>query len=165
LSLDWPNLVLAAGCALLIANAARRGFLREGSLLLGLGLALWAAGRVYQYLGPALLPGESGTAWSSALYLVVVLVLLVVAAALSALATPLVKRGPWRTLDCLAGLLVGGVEAGLLVGLLATVGHRLSLPWLPANGPLTRAVELTSLGFTWLAATIPAEILLLAGLR
>jgi uncharacterized membrane protein required for colicin V production len=164
-SLDWPQLALAVVCLLLIANAARRGFLREGSLLLGLGLALWAAGRAYQYLSLTILAGESGTAWSAVLYLAVVLVLLIVAAALSALATPLVKRGPLRTLDCLAGLLVGGIEVGLLIGLLATIGFRLNLPWSPADGALTRTVELARLGFAWLAATIPSEILLQAGLH
>jgi hypothetical protein len=92
-------------------------------------------------------------------------VLLIVAAALSALATPLVKQGSLRALDCLAGLVVGGLEAALLIGLLATAGYRLSLPWPPAGGALARTLELANLGFAWLAATIPTEILLLAGLR
>ena len=145
-----------------MANAARRGFVREGSLLLGLGAALWLAGRLYRQLGTALLHADDGGPWPVVVYCGLALVLVLVAAALSALATPLVRRGPLRLLDRAAGLAVGLVEASLAVGLLASIGQRFGLPRPPAGGLAARALDLSAVGLTWLTATIPPEILKLA---
>ena len=46
-ALTWPELLCALLALLLVINSARRGFLREGSLLLSLLLAVWLAGRLY----------------------------------------------------------------------------------------------------------------------
>lgn len=162
---NWPELILGCIFLLLLANAARRGFLREGSLLLGLGLALWSAGRLYHQVGAALLGGRPDGPWPILVYLGLVLMLLIVAAALSALAAPIVCRGPLRALDHLGGLAVGLAEATLLVGLLALAGERLGAVRLPASGPAARAVELAGIAFAWLAGTIPREIIALATSR
>jgi uncharacterized membrane protein required for colicin V production len=164
-SLSWPELLLGLAFLLLVANAARRGFLREGSLLLGLGLALWSAGRLYPYVGGLLLRGEANSPWGVVSYLGLVIVLLILAAGLSALAAPLIKRGPLQTVDRAAGLVVGLGEATLLVGLLAMAGERFGAFRVPPDGPAARAVEVAGIGFAWLAATIPVDILALTGLK
>ena len=155
---SWPELALGMVFLLLVANAARRGFLREGSLLLGLGLALWGAGRLYRQVAAAILrDGEAP--WSIALYGALVLMLLIVASGLSALITPLVQRGPLRVIDRLAGLAVGAGEATLLVGLLAAAGERVGVLRLPPASPAWRAAELAGRGLSWLTAAIPHDLL------
>src|SRR5204863_2904292 len=110
-SVSVPELALGLAFLLLVANAARRGFLREGSLLLGLGLALWLDGRLYRHLGAAVQRSDGDGPWLVVVYVGLALVLMVAAAGLSSLAAPLVRRGPLRVLDRTAGLAVGLAEA------------------------------------------------------
>jgi uncharacterized membrane protein required for colicin V production len=151
--MSLPELLLALAFVLLVANAARRGFLREGSLLLGLGLALWLAGQLYRQLG-AMLPAP----WPVVLYLGLALVLLIIAAALSALASPLIRRGPLLAADRLAGLVVGVAEAAVVVGLLTMVARRLGAVGAPPGDLAARTVDVAAVSLSWLAATIPPEI-------
>ena len=160
--MSLPELALGLVFLLLVANAARRGFLREGSLLLGLGLALWLDGRLYRQLGGAVRRGEGDDPWLVVVYVGLALVLLVAAAGLSSLIAPLVRRGPLRLLDRMAGLAVGLVEATLVVGLLAMVGERSGALHLSPGGPTAWTVGGAGLGLAWLASTIPPEILTLA---
>lgn len=157
--LNWPELAVGLAALLLVANAARRGFLREGSLLFGLCLALWLAGRLYRPVGAILAHNGTADGPPVALYAGLALVLLLLTLALSALVAPLVRRGPFRLLDRLGGLAVGLVEASLLVGAVALVGQRLGVFQPPPTGLLGRALDLASAGSLWLSAAIPAEIL------
>src|SRR5439155_24101952 len=141
------------------------GFLREGSLLLGLGLALWLDGRLYRHLGAAVQRSDGDGPWLVVVYVGLALVLMVAAAGLSSPAAPLVRRGPLRVLDRTAGLAVGLAEATLVVGLLAMGGERLGALHLSPGGPAERAVGLAGLGLAWLVATVPPEVLTLAHLR
>ena len=157
--LRWPEIVLGAAFVLLVANAARRGFLREASLLLGLGGALWLAGTLFRRLS-AELPAEVGTApWPTVVFVVLALVLVLVGAGLSAHAAPALSRGPLRLLDRALGCVVGVVEASILVGLLAMVGERLGALRLAGEGPTARAVEAASVALAWLRAAVPPEVL------
>lgn len=155
MSPSWPELALGLAFLLLVANAARRGFLREGSLLLGLGLSLWLAGKLHQMLGVSAAPGDVGEAWSLVVYLVLALVLLIIAAALSGLASPLVQHSPLRLFDHLAGLAVGLAEATLVVGLIVLTGERLAGFKPPPDSPTARAAELASSSLAWLTVNIP----------
>lgn len=154
-SLSWPDLALGVAFALLVANAARRGFMREGSLLLGLGLALWLASRLHQSLGLSLGLAGPDAYWPVLLYVVLALSLLIIAAALSGLAAPVVQRGPFRQLDHLAGLAVGLAEATLVVGLVVLAGQRLGALQPAPHSPTARAAELASSSLAWLSASIP----------
>lgn len=158
--LSWPELAAGLAGLLVVANATRRGFLREGSLLLGIGLAFWLAGALYHPLGALLLPREGrGGAWAIVLFAALALTLLVAVAGLSALAAPLVRRGPLLGLDRVAGAAVGLGECVLLLGILALAGERLGLFRPPPSGPLARASELVGIGIGRLVAAVPPEVL------
>ena len=161
--MSWLDTVLAVAVGLVVANAARRGFFREGSLLVGLALSFWLAGLLYRQAGP-LLPLAGGRQWAVGLYVGTLVVLLVVAAALSSRAVPLVRGGPLRTLDHLAGLFVGILEADVGLGLLATAGERFGLLPIPADGLAARAVLIATSGLNWLAATVPPDFVTLPAL-
>ena len=116
-------MVFGICCLLLVANAGRRGFLRESSLVVGLVAALWLAGQALPSCASALrgrqpVPGpqSSISAWRSSS--------LIVSTGASSLTAPVFRRGPLLTLDRIAGLGVGLAEAAMLVGLLAMVGNR-----------------------------------------
>jgi len=157
----WQEAVIALVLVLLVGNAARRGFVREGSLLVGLAGGLWLAGRLYhQFGGP--LAHDGGAPWSVLVYFGLVFGVVIAAAALSALAVPLVRQGPLRLLDRLAGLLIGLGEAGLVVGLFATVAERLGALRFPMPGLPMRAVDLARTALAWLSTAIPPDILALA---
>ena len=158
-ALSWPELVAGLAGLLIVANAARRGFLREGSLLLGLGLALWLAGQLFRPLGLLVLHQERGGPWGVALYAALALALLVAIAGLSSLAAPLVRRGPLLGLDRLAGAAVGLAECALFVGLLALAGDRLGLLRPAPASPLARAADLVGATFGRLATAVPPEVL------
>lgn len=158
----WSELAIGLASLLLVANAARRGFLREGSLLLGLGLALGLAGPLYRQAELGLPREASRGAWAVALYVALALALLLGAAALSALVTPAVRRGPLRTLDRLVGAGIGLAEATVVVGLAAILGQRVGLWPAQAVGPTARAVDAALLAIGWLTASIPAEVVALA---
>lgn len=157
--LNWPEIVLGAAFLLLVANAARRGFLREASLLVGLGGALWLAGSLFRRLSPQLPPEVGSAPWPTVVYVVLTLVLVLVAAGLSAHAAPALRRGSLRLLDRALGGAVGVVEAAILVGLLAMVGERLGAPRLAAEGPAARVVEAAGAALLWLRAAVPPEVL------
>lgn len=160
LSFAWPEVVAVLAGLLVVANAARRGFLREGSLLLGLGLALWLAGALYRPVGALLLPRQGrGDPWSVALFAALTLTLLVATVGLSALAAPLVRRGPLLGLDRLAGALVGLGEWVLALGIVALVVDRLGVFHPPAGGLLARASALVATGLVRLTASVPPELL------
>ena len=144
-----------------MANAARRGFIREGSLLVGLSCGLWLAGRFYHQLARPL-DGEGGAAWSVLIYFGLLFGLVLAAAALSALAVPLVRKGPLRLLDRLAGVVLGVAEASLVIGLAAMAAERVGALRPPSTGVLARTLDLTRAAFVWLSAAIPPEILAMA---
>jgi uncharacterized membrane protein required for colicin V production len=158
--LSWPDLVAGALCFLVVASAARRGLLREGSLLIGLGAALWLAGLAYRQAGSLIL---RQTEWSGALglalYLGVALVLLVILAGLSSLAAPLVRRGPLLGLDRAGGVVVGLAESALLAGVATMAIERLGVSRVPPGSPASRAAEFAGASLVWLAAAVPAEVL------
>lgn len=164
--MSWLELAGGTVCLLVIVSAARRGFLREGSLLVGLAIAIWLSGQLYRPLGLLLLrQPERGGPWAVVLYVGLALVLLVAMVGLSALASPLVRRGLLLHLDRAAGALIGAVEATLAVGLLALSGERMGF-FRPAVGsPIGRAAELTGASFMWVAAAVPPDVLRLANLR
>jgi uncharacterized membrane protein required for colicin V production len=152
---------LAIGLPLLVLvfNAARRGFVREGSLLTGLLVAVWLAGRLYQPVGSAILPDARGTFWAVGLYSGLNLVLLLLAAGLSARLAPLLRAGPLLLLDHTAGLGVGLFEAALVGGLLLLGLKHLGLPS-PAIGAVGMHVaDLAMSGLSWLASSVPPEAL------
>jgi uncharacterized membrane protein required for colicin V production len=161
-SMSLPDLLVALVFLLLVANAARRGFLREGSLLFGLGLALWLAGQLYRQLGSTL---PSPGPWLLVMYFGLALMLLIAAAAVSALASPLMRRGPLLVADRAAGTLVGVIEAAVIVGLLMIVAGRLGAISVPTDGLAARSVDVAGLSLSWLAATIPPEVLSPVGFR
>jgi uncharacterized membrane protein required for colicin V production len=158
--ISWFELLCGGLCVAVALNAARRGFLREGSLLLGLAAAIWLAGQWYRPLGALLLRSqERSEPWAAlALYVGLTLVLLVVLLGLSSLAAPLVRRGPFQRLDRAAGLLVGLGEAGFAIGLLALTGERLGL-FRPLPGSwISRSAEAVSTGVVWLSAAVPVDV-------
>ena len=159
LPVAWSELLAGLAAVLIVANAARRGFLREGSLLLGLGLALWLAGQLHRPAGLLLLREARSGPSAVVLYVVLVLGLLVAAVGLSALAAPFVRRGPFRALDHLAGAVVGLGEATLLIGLLALAADRLAGVRPPPGALVARAAGGGGGGLVWLAAAIPSEVL------
>jgi uncharacterized membrane protein required for colicin V production len=157
-ALSWPDLALGLAFLLLVANAARRGFLREGSLLLGLGAALWLAGRFYRGLAPDLPALVGGGPWPTLIYLLLAFVLVVVACALSALAAPSLRSGPLRLVDRLLGCTVGAAEAAVLIGLLLMVVQRTGLFSIAVESPAAWAVEAASVALAWLRATVPPHL-------
>ena len=159
LPIAWAELVAGLAGVLIVANAARRGFLREGSLLLGLGLALWLAGQLHRPAGALLLREARSGPPAVVLYAVLALGLLVAAVGLSALAAPFVRRGPFRGLDRLAGAAVGVAEAILFVGLLALTADRLVGVRPAPGGLVARAAEVVGIGFVWMARAIPGDVL------
>ena len=161
-ALAWPELLLALAGLLLVLNAARRGFLREGSLLLSLALALWLAGRLYPALNAVALGGASAGPWSVGLFAGLLITLLLTCLALSALLVPLVRHGPLGLVDRLGGLAIGVVEAALILGLLANTADRLGLYHPPPESPAGRAAVLAARGVALLGAALPVEIAPLA---
>jgi uncharacterized membrane protein required for colicin V production len=158
LPLAWPEVAAGLAGLLIVANAARRGFLREGSLLLGLALALWLAGQLHRPAALLLLRQEQGTAGAVLLYVVLALGLLVAAVGLSSLAAPFVRRGPFRGLDRLAGAAVGLGEAVLLVGVLGLAADRLGGVRPLSGGLVARAAEVVGMGVVWVGRLVPGEV-------
>jgi uncharacterized membrane protein required for colicin V production len=156
---SWFDLAAGLAGLLIVANAARRGFMREGSLLLGLGLALWLAGQLHRPVGRLLLHQERNPAMAVGLYVVLVLGMLVAVVGLSALAAPIVRGRPFRGLDRLAGAGVGLAEATLLLGLLGLATERLAGLRPASGGLLARAAELVGRGFAWASTAIPGDVL------
>jgi uncharacterized membrane protein required for colicin V production len=103
----WVELLVPLVAGLLVLNGARRGFLREGSLVASFILAIWIAGRVYRPAQLLILHQASPGPVGAALYAALALVLVICAAGLSALLAPLVRRGPIRLVDRVVGGLVG----------------------------------------------------------
>lgn len=162
--LGASELLFGALFLAVVANAARRGLLREGSLLLALGVGLWLAGRLSPPVEALLAPGRQGGAWSVLTYLGLVLGLLIVAAAASALVGPWARRGPLQLLDRIGGAGLGALEATFLIGLLALLGERLGLLQPASDGAVGHAVEVVRLGLAWLTLTVPPEVLAMARL-
>lgn len=158
----WFELALALAAVLGALNAWRRGFLREGSLLAGLALALWAAHELYRPLARLTMGGSPPASWAIVLFLLVALLVLVAVAAVSSLVMPLVRRGLARTLDRLAGLALGVAEGALAVGLAAELGGRFLTLKLPSDGPARLAVGLAQASLAWVAGTLPPEVTALA---
>lgn len=158
------DLLLGVLFIALVANAARRGLLREGSLLAALGVGLWSAGWLFPAVQMLLSPGGQRGPWSVLTYLALVLSLLILAAALSALVAPWARRGPLRLLDRVGGAGLGVLEATFIIGLLALLGERLGLLQPAAGGAVGRAAEVVRLGLGWLTLAIPREVLALAQL-
>ena len=149
----------------LVLNGARRGFLREGSLLAGGILSVWLAGRLYQPIGGAILPAGGNTFWSVGLYSGLNLVLLLLAAGLSARLAPQLRTGPLVLLDHTAGLGVGVFEAALVAGLLILGVNRLGLPTSATGTIGIHLADLVLRGLAWLASSVPPEALGAAGVR
>jgi uncharacterized membrane protein required for colicin V production len=158
-ALSWPDLVLGVAFLLLVANAARRGFLREGSLLFGLAAALWLAGRLYHGLAPDVPALVGDGPGPTLLYLLLAFVLVVVACAMSALAAPSLRSAPLRLVDCLLGGTVGAAEAAVLLGLLLMVVQRTGAFSIAVESPAAWAVEAASVALAWLRATVPPNVL------
>jgi uncharacterized membrane protein required for colicin V production len=158
---------LATGLPLLVLvlNGARRGFLREGSLLAGCILSLWLAGRLHQPIGGAILPAGGGTLWSIGLYAGLSLVLLLLAAGLSARLAPRLRAGPLVLLDHAAGLGIGLFEAVLVAGLLMLGVNRLGLSPSATGTIGIHVTDFTLSGLTWLASSVRPEALGAAGAR
>ena len=157
----WVELLVPLVAGLLVLNGARRGFLREGSLVASFILAIWIAGRVYRPAQLLILHQASPGPVGAALYAALALVLVICAAGLSALLAPLVRRGPIRLVDRVAGGLVGLGEATLLMGLVGSLGERLGALH-PAPGGLLGTASAASAGvFVWLVSFIPHEVLAL----
>ncbi|MCC7105756.1 MAG: CvpA family protein [Chloroflexi bacterium] len=153
----WLELVLAALAVLSVANAVRRGFLREGSLLGGLVLALALAHQWYRPLARLTAGSSPQPNWTLAVFLGLVLVVLVAVAALSALAMPLVRRGFISTLDRFGGLLLGCGEGLLVAGLAAELAARFLQLQLPPHSPARVAQSVATSSLAWIAGTLPAE--------
>ncbi len=158
---------LAIGLPLLVLvfNGARRGFLREGSLLAGCAISVWLAGRLYQPIGGAILPAGGNAFWLVGLYSGLTLVLLLLAAGLSARLAPRLRSGPLVLLDHTAGVGIGLFEAALVAGLLMLGLNRLGLSF-SATGTIGKHVtDLALSGLAWLASSLPPEALGAAGAR
>lgn len=156
------DLLLGVLFVALVANAARRGLLREGSLLAALGVGLWSAGWLFPAVETLLSPGGQRGPWSVLTYLALVLTLLILAAALSALVAPWARRGPLRLLDRVGGAGLGVLEATFLIGLLALLGERLGLLQPTTGGALGHAVTMVRVALAWLTVAVPREVLALA---
>jgi len=158
---------LAIGLPLLVLvlNGARRGFLREGSLLAGCVLSVWIAGRLHQPIGGAILPAGGSTLWSFGLYSGLNLVLLLLAAGLSARLAPRLRAGPLVLLDHTAGLGIGLFEAVLVAGLLMLGVNRLGLSPLATGTIGIHVTDFTLSGLTWLASSVQPEAFGAAGAR
>jgi uncharacterized membrane protein required for colicin V production len=158
-TLSGADFVLGLAFLLLVANAARRGFLREGSLLLGLAAALWLAGRLYRGIAPEVPALVGDGPWPALIYLLLAFVLVVVACAVSALAAPSLRSGPLRLVDRLLGCTVGAAEAAVLIGLLVMVAQRAGALQVAVESPAARAVQAASVALAWLRATVPPDVL------
>jgi uncharacterized membrane protein required for colicin V production len=158
---------LAIGLPLLVLvlNGARRGFLREGSLLGGCILSVWLAGRLHQPIGGAILPAGGSTLWSVGLYFGLNLVLLLLAAGLSARLAPRLRAGPLVLLDHTAGLGIGLFEAVFVAGLLMLGVNRLGLSPLATGTIGIHITDFSLSGLTWLASSVRPEALGAAGAR
>jgi uncharacterized membrane protein required for colicin V production len=142
---------------LVAANAARRGFLREASLLAGLLLSIWLAGRLYRPIGALLLPSSFAGSWSTELYTGLTLLLLLVAAGLTARLVPQLRRGPLVLLDCAAGLGIGLCEAALVAGLILIGARQIGLPAPLSGPPAATAAQAATTALAWLISSVPAE--------
>jgi hypothetical protein len=157
-SLTWPELLCVLLGSLLVLNAARRGFLREGSLLLSLLLAVWLAGRLYAPLNAVALAGASGGAWPIGLYAGLFAALLLACLALSSLLVPLIRNGPLGAVDRLGGLAVGLAEAAVVLGLLVTAAERFGHSHAPADSPAGRTAAFAARSVALLGASLPLEV-------
>ena len=158
---------LAIGLPLLVLvlNAVRRGFLREGSLLAGCILSVWLAGRLYQPISGAILPPGGNPFWSVGLYSGLTLVLLLLAAGLSARLAPRLRAGPLVLLDHTAGLGIGLFEAALVAGLLMLGLNRLGLSSSATGTIGLQVTDFALRGLAWLASSVPPEALGAASVR
>lgn len=153
--MSWPDLLFAAivlGCTV---SAARRGFVREASAVLGLAGAFYLAGRLQPGLARLIAPeGGEDPLVRPAAYAFLAATLLMLAGVAGARAHALVVgAGSLRRLDRLAGAGFGILEGAALAGLVALLLARIGLA--PLDSQLARPLLD---GLAWLASRLPPEL-------
>jgi len=122
------DVVLLVILGVIVINAGRRGFLREGALMLGLGVGLYVAGR-YATRAATMFWQDSPQPGVVVLasYLGLLLAVLVAVALATTVVQPVLQTPGLRLFDHVAGLGVGLCEGMLLASLVALTAARVGL--------------------------------------
>jgi uncharacterized membrane protein required for colicin V production len=119
------DFLLATALVLIAMNGGRRGFLKESAMLIGLVAGAIAA----RQLGPLLagLIWHDDAQWHNLVpvYLSILVLVLLVAVVGASMIRPALNNPALRTVDHVAGLVLGGCEGLLLLGSAALFFARL----------------------------------------
>lgn len=127
LGLSALDAILGTLMIVVVANAGRRGFLREAGMLLGFVLGFALASRFARDLASMIWHEGASAQVILATFLGILLVVLVIVTLTTGIIRPALNNPALRTLDFVAGLGVGLCEGVLLLGAVASLGSRMGM--------------------------------------
>ncbi|MFN0073295.1 MAG: CvpA family protein [Chloroflexota bacterium] len=112
---------------LFVLNGARRGFIKESAMLVGVALSTVMAGQFGPMLAKLIWPQGAQAHNTLLAYLSVLVVVLLIVAVSASMIRPVLKHPTLRTLDLVAGLGLGACEGLLLLGAASSLATRFGM--------------------------------------